>query len=137
MIVMDIDRGFSKMMAAFKEGAVKVQVGTDNELTADRMAYNEFGTSTAPSRPFFRSTMDENRLKYEKALQEGIFKKIFNFAGITKPKDLIAELGVMIQADVRAKIMSNMPPETAKPTGVTLIDTGAMLATLHMKVVKV
>lgn len=78
-----------------------------NEPIAPIAFYHEFGTVNIPARSFLRSTRDEQREKWARQflgviqgrlLQNGIIRR-----GLTA-------VGQSMQADIREKINSNIPP---------------------------
>ena len=104
----------------------------DNMSEVARVAaWNEFGTRTIPSRPFFRTAIDGSR--------EKIFEKVSQFADLAlvgkKTVDQAFELlGLFMQGIIRASIRSNIqPPNTLKTIAAkrgstrTLIDSGQMI----------
>lgn len=121
-------------IAADLNKAGSVEVGFINRATypggtsvAAVAAYNEFGTSSIPPRPFFRNAIRENSAKWPVNLMTALKNTDY---------DAQASLGLVgqeISEEVQASIRSNTPPPLADATvkakgfDTTLIDTGTLL----------
>lgn len=87
-----------------------------------------------PERSFMRSSFDENigRIQSDMDQQAGMV-----MAGRKDIRAALATVGEKHQARIKAKIRSNIPPENSESTkkrkksSRTLIDTGAMLNSVH------
>jgi hypothetical protein len=132
-------------------GVAGVRVGFDSNSTnedgqniAEYAAKNEFGAPGIPSRPFLRSTLRDNLSKWASLFissTRGRWIKEKNMA-----KRAFTMVGRMAQVDVKAKILSNVPPPNAPEyaakkkkkgggyTG-TLFNTGAMYRAVHFSLV--
>ena len=137
-----------KVVAELHNGYVKsgfpdsgdVSKATRNKATAkpyDDMSevaqiavFNEFGTNTIPSRPFFRNAIDGNR--------EKIFEMANKFSdaamiGKITVSQAFENIGLFMQSIIRKSIRSNIAPPNAKSTvrnkgsSKTLIDSGQMI----------
>jgi len=145
-----IDRGWTKIvkgLAGMKIGkvaAVGVQGSAAGEdhgglTNATLAAYHEYGGNpNPPERSFLRSTMDDNKAKYDKELEK-IAKGIFEGGGTLEGHLLL--LGEQYRADVIEKIRTSIPPPLspytiAQKKGETtaLIDTGQLLNSLSVQV---
>jgi hypothetical protein len=132
--------GGDKLEAALKriatnlEKAASVDVGfmggateTDGTLVAAVAAYNEFGTTTIPPRPFFRSAIAKNSAQWPDQIAGALKANDYDSA---KALDLV---GQEIQEEIQQSIIeTNLPPlapstiarkGSAKP----LVDTATML----------
>lgn len=125
----DIDRGWKRIFRETNSLADKaVLVGLHGE-TAERGAYNEYGTAFIPERSFMRSAFDENQSKLSKAAA-----RLYQAVQDDKmtPDQALGLLGEMHQGQIQEKILSNIPPPNApatvkaKKTSKTLVDTGQM-----------
>ena len=104
--------------------------------------WNEFGTETIPSRPFFRTAIDQNEGLINQWREEMVHKMIL---GEITPKKALEAIGFRVQVLVQNQIKSNMPPPNAPSTiahkaregvaPVTLIETGLLLRSITFKVV--
>ena len=113
----------------------------DGVSVAEYAAYNEFGTSEIPSRPFLRTTMAKNGEKYATMLGGAL--KGFASSGASSPVRMaMLEVGREMETDIIEQIKSNMSPpnspatqarKQARPGGGysgTLVDTGTMLGSV-------
>lgn len=102
----------------------------------DVAVFNEFGTETAPARPFMRRTADENEDKvrgHARALVRGVM------SGLIRPDQVLDRLGLWYQARVRETIRNAFrwaapnAPSTIRRKGSSkpLIDTGRMLGAVN------
>ena len=116
----------------------------DGVSVAEYAAYNEYGTSRIPKRPFLRTTMDKNRDKYKRLLQ-GALKGLAS-SGASEPAGMaLTAVGREMETDVIEQIKSNMPPPNAPETRArkearpgggyagTLFDTGTMLGSVSFQ----
>lgn len=144
--VVDRDLGYRKIMRNLREmgrAPVEVFVGVRAESGAELVtiaAVNEFGSSDGhvPERSYLRSTVDENRAKYLKALTAATGK------GIDKGRATMArELGKVGQVavgDVQRKIRDIDTPPNAPSTirqkgfDNPLIETGRLRQSIDFKV---
>ncbi len=96
----------------------------------DIAAYNHFGTSKIPARPFITVAMFENRSEIRDSLRS-IGKNVIH--GDLDMRTALGQVGVMAQGVIQGQIASNMPPPNAavtikrKGSSHTLIDTGGMM----------
>ena len=113
----------------------------DGESVAEYAAYNEFGTTKIPKRPFLRTTMAKNGEKYA-ALLKGALKGLAA-SGSSEPVGMaLTAVGREMETDIVEQIKSNMPPPNAPATQArkearpgggysgTLFDTGTMLGSV-------
>lgn len=109
------------------------------QSVAEYAAYNEFGTSRIPARPFMRTAFDDNQQKLERMVlragREVVLGKITGaqfFNGV----------GLQMQNVIKRQIRSNMDPRNAistvkaKGSDHTLIDTGVMLSNVTFEIRK-
>lgn len=123
--ITDTDKGLKKILNALgikeayttvglhkKEGEElkKSPMGDGPEELIDVAAAHEFGIGT-PQRSYLRSTIDENRGRYEKGLIE-IAEVMFSpKSSILTMTMELANLGKKVQKDITDKITSGVPPE--------------------------
>jgi HK97 gp10 family phage protein len=125
-------------------GILDGSTNDDGEVIAQYAAYNEFGTSRIPARPFMRYTLAKQLRAWS-----NIFSSITR-GNWLKDEHTVARaftaLGRRAQDDVKATILSNMPPpnnpeyaesKKKKNGGYsgTLFKTGAMLQAIHFMLV--
>lgn len=142
-------KGGDKWRKALERLAQKVQVRagvlegattTEGQSVVQYAAYNEFGTSRIPARPFMRSTLTEQRQAW-----------INGFLALLKagraPDEALRLVGDRMVRNFKDKILSNMEPANAASTiarknkkeagrAGTLFDTGALLKSINSEIVK-
>ena len=104
-------------------------------------AFNEFGTSTIPARPFMGRTVDVNAAKYQQMLALGFSDMLI---GRMTQEQVLNELGLEGQKDMkksltgaRAWAQANAPTTIAqKGSSQPLIDFGTMRNAVAFDVVK-
>lgn len=110
---------------------------------AQYAAYNEFGTTKIPPRPFLRSTMAERQEEWTEAVKGSASSTLKS--GQFNNRSILELIGKGAVKDVQAKIMSNMPPPNAPEVTArkerlgrshigTLYDTGLMHASVEYKI---
>ena len=113
----------------------------DGESVAEYAAYNEYGTTKIPKRPFLRTPMTKNGEKYA-TLLKGALKGLAT-SGSSEPVGMaLTAVGREMETDIVEQIKSNMPPPNAPATQArkearpgggysgTLFDTGTMLGSV-------
>lgn len=130
MTVKDTDMGLDALIRqAGSADDVTVDVGIFDGENATKGAYNEFGTSTIPARPFLRSSFDDHQGEYEAALRKDGERIL---AGQTTAKASLNKLGIKAVGHVKRRITSlKTPPNApstiaAKGSSNPLIDTGGL-----------
>lgn len=134
------DHGWRQALAACTSPAsLDIEAGLLDETSqiAEYGFYNEFGTSTIPSRSFIRSTFDANRSIYEQMADDAINDALLRGkrlrGGFTK-------IAVKMTADIKKKITKlRIPPNApstvkAKGSSNPLIDTGALRNAVRWRV---
>lgn len=142
MSVKDVDLGMDRLIAdLFGLGVPLVYVGVrgqaDGEL-ATIAAANEFGTRDGhvPERSFLRSTVDENRAEYAKALGQ-VLEGVIDGRSATPG---LQRIGVRAKADVQRKIRAIKTPPNApstirqKGSRNPLIDTGRLRQSIDYEI---
>lgn len=140
--VIDRDLGLKAFIRQLEEAkACQVTIGihegefNKGKSIAEYAAANEYGTHRGiPERSFMRSSFDENRHGISVVMGQ-------QFAKVKRgEKTVVAalgHLGLYHQAQIKAKISSNMQPANdqktikRKKSSATLIDTGAMRNSVH------
>lgn len=134
-------RQIRKVSHKIGDGPRRVKVGfpagkAGGEILA-RAAFNHFGTSTIPERPFITNAVRDNKEKYARFLKsagKGIL--IDN----EPPRLALEKLGLMGQGDIQEEITNlSSPPNAAstirqKGSSNPLIDTGQMRGSVTYKV---
>ena len=118
------------------EVAVGIHAGSTahGQQIAEYAACNEYGTDSIPERSFMRSSFDENLIKIQNDMNQQAGLVI---AGQSTVRRALGVIGMKHQDRVKRKIGSSIQPanhpETIKrkKSSRTLIDTGAMLNSVH------
>lgn len=136
--VRDKDLGMKRIMAELhRADDMVVDVGLfaggaapDGVTVAEYGAYNEFGTSRIPSRPFMAISFDENIGQINRDIQRG-------FRNVSSGRSADAELNIIglkhqqrIQRTIKGRdILPKLADSTiaAKGSTKTLVDTGQMV----------
>lgn len=101
-------------------------------------AWNEYGTSTIPSRPFLRKSVDENKDRIDSAIRDAV-GLMFTGGGA---KDVYSQIGLFQKDLVQEKILTGSfapnAPSTIKKKGSSkpLVDTGRMLQSVNYVIKK-
>lgn len=166
--VQDTDRGwaeFERLIDEVKQQQYGVEAGVLSGTArgdaqdahgisnVQKAAFNEFGTSRAPARPFISPVFDMYRQKYgdlfERLLKTALIQRNINFEAI------FSEVGRAIKEDIVKYVLegSEVPPPNApstvekkidKGSGTsfmrvmvrTLVDTGRMIEAVTYRVVR-
>lgn len=129
--------GNSYVTVGFHEDAGQYKDGTSVVKVA---MFNEFGTESSPSRPFFSRALEQNKAQIDRWV-EGMMDDCINKG--TPPQVAFDRLGFKVKTIIQNQISSNMPPPNAPSTKdqkkrdgvppVTLIHTGLMLRSVAWK----
>jgi len=146
----DIDKGFKNLSKLFENLAkTQIQAGVfsdagsnhnSGESIVEYALYNEYGTEHIPARPFMRITADSKGKHWAK-LMTYCFDKALEAKGKNIEHD-IGRVGEQMISDIKETISSNMTPANAagtikrKKSSRTLIDTGALRASISSRVLK-
>lgn len=135
----------AKARGVVRAGILEDATTGDGKHIATYAAYNEFGTSGIPARPFLRNTIQREGEKWCRGLERAI-------ANGRSVRDALAAVGDQMVNDIIVTIKSDMPPPNAEATiraktkkvdgGApgetmtpgTLEDTGAMLHAVNRRV---
>ena len=81
----------------------------ENDIKVAKVAfYNEFGTTTAPPRPFFRPCVKNNKRKWVASLRRGVVAVENNRINA---ENMLNQIGLMMQGDLMESIVNvNEPP---------------------------
>ena len=136
--VMDKDLGMRKIMLEFRSankaelivGVLEGSKNTEGANIAEYATYNEYGTDKIPERPFMRTSFDENKPKYIRAME-----KIAKEIGQLTFARMVSVLGHTVENDIQKTItgrnflpkLSDYTIKKKKGSTKTLVDTGAML----------
>ena len=165
--VIDEDSGYNRALRALarmtgdpgitlgiheEDGAEPYQRGSGQTVTTAMIgSFHEFGTldrfdddspagdgrQGVPMRSFLRSTVDENRSKYSKAIAKGIGDVL---DGKSTIKRALGRVGAVARGDVQKKIASGIEPaltaETVERKGSSkpLVDTGQLRQAIDYQV---
>ncbi|MEE4127035.1 hypothetical protein [Pseudomonas viridiflava] len=141
-------RGFSNLARRIKTlAATKVKVGffegdvyDDGMPVATVAAYNEFGTSFHPERPFIRDTLQDRQTR--KLLMKGLMAAaratVHNTGGARR---ILTALGKIVSEEIKVTIANypgNNSPRTIAAKGFDrpLYETGKMLESVKFKIGK-
>ena len=138
---------------AFEEPQLTLSVGIWNKATqdgggasvAEYAAYNEFGTTRIPPRPFLRPAMEERREEWTEAVASSMSSSLKG--GQFNNRSVLEVIGRNAVKDVQLRILSNTPPPNAPSTkarkaakGIspirTLVETGLMHDSVEYKIEK-
>lgn len=143
----DSDPGYRQFIAKITDPATHVDIGV-HPVSGEEMvmiaSVNEFGAFTGknhdiilPARPYIRSTVDENRDKYVEVAKR-------RWAAVLDGRETIGKalslMGLLIESDIRRKIISLKEPINApstirrKGSDNPLIDTGMLLNSIRYAV---
>ena len=108
--------------AGFRQGQAASDDGVD---MVDIAAFNEVGTSSAPSRPFMRKSVDDNEEKIIAFCQAQLAKLC---DGTTTAEKILREIAVFQKGLIQETIAEPKAPSTIrkKKSDKPLIDTGRM-----------
>jgi hypothetical protein len=125
-----------RLSAIQKAGSLHVTVGVHGDAERDDggdaliiAGANEFGTDTIPERSFIRATVDTRRNDIANVVQK-VAEKVADER--VTPEAGMEIVGQWMQAAIRKRIQSNVPPPNAaitvsrKGSSHTLIDTGQL-----------
>ena len=147
--VIDKDMGYDAFVAKMAKASRRqpfVTVGVHSKDdsgrgeqvgNADVAAFNEFGTTTSPARPFLRPAIDENRAKYARIETAALGRWVDDKMSM---KQALGLMGLAAKGDVQKKItrLKNPPnaPSTVEQKGSSnpLVDTGQMRAAIDFQV---
>jgi len=148
-VLKDTDRGWKKIQRELRimnRSFVKVGVLSDagrfptaegGANIADVATFNEFGTSTIPSRPFMGQSFDKNR----RAINRFIVKKQSDiYQARTSTRRALDSLGIFFVGKVKQIFTTGkfqpVKPATVARKGSTrpLIDTGRLRASINHEV---
>jgi len=124
----------NEVFIGFQAGK-KMHTGEDGRSVdiAEIAAFNEFGTSTSPSRPFLRQTVDDNKEKINEACTRAA-KQLANNGNAEQGLKVLGAYGVkLVQEKIRHGNFKPNAPSTIKMKGSAqpLIDTGQMRQSVH------
>lgn len=109
----DVDVGEEDMIDRWSGKEIRELYAGKQVHNAQVGAWNEYGTERIPERSFIRSTIDENNKSYQASLRR-IVKKILS--GDQNGHKMMGRLGMKIQNQVQAKIVSIQEPPNAEST---------------------
>lgn len=140
MVTYDLDlSGLKEVQAALKVAARSdnyVEVGLHEPDLAQIGYYNEYGTATAPPRPFVRASVELNENKYKSMMAKQANQLIQN-GGSLELSSIGQEASDDMQAYAEDLKEPKNAPSTIKAKGFDnpLINTGEMVDSITFKVV--
>lgn len=130
----DHDMGLEELMKRVgRLRRTEAEVGFHEPGPAQVAAYQEFGTSRIPARPFMRAAFAANLSKYKKMQQR--LAALLIVGRLTSLSQGLRTTGKAARDDIRAQIASDMGPANVKDRGIpgTLQVTGAMGKAVKVK----
>ena len=119
-------------------------VGSESDKKVDGVAiymyanFNEYGTSNIPSRPFFRTALNNNRKYIKEQLKELLGKVATGkMSGENALKSIGLEVQGLIQDSIKNGNWEKNAPRTIKAKkgqGQELIETGSMLRAVSFEI---
>lgn len=124
-----------EVFVGFQAGDDSYENGVD---IANVAAFNELGTSRAPSRPFLRMSIDDNADRVDAMCQEAVGAIVDNGDAETALKKLgVTAVGLVQEEIVEGAFVPNAESTIArKGSSKPLIDTGQMRQSVHYVVQK-
>lgn len=130
----------SSALAKYKDMNASVRVGVFEDATypdgtpvAMVVFWNEYSTRLAPPRPFFRTTVSDQKSNWIKSVKNLV--QIHN-----DPKKVMGEMGVAMSEQIKHSIGTWTVPENSAYTerkkgfNKPLVDTGQMLRSISFEV---
>lgn len=132
--VIDIDRGYARIMANFAalNDPKRLTVGVHQDAGAEMVLIalsNEFGTSTIPARSFIRATIARNKRRYLDALSKAVMGAVIDGDDF---EAALQDLGEGVAQDIRDWMVALDTPPNAPSTIAQkgednpLVDSGAL-----------
>ena len=106
---------FDRLLADFRRLDGRARVGALDEANAEKLAYAEFGTTTAPPRPTISAAFDRTEATMRRAIDRKIGAVI---DGVSEAggRVILSTVGEDFAEVVREEIDNNVPPENAPST---------------------
>lgn len=124
----------NQVFIGYQQGKAKHKDGDGTEVDmADIAMFNELGTSTSPSRPFLRTTVEKNEEKINQMCEQ-VAKAIANGGTAEDALKKLGAFGVsLVQETIGSGTFTPNAPSTIKAKGSDkpLIDTGQMRQSVH------
>lgn len=127
---------FDRLIARMKRLDASARVGALDEENARKLAYQEFGTETAPMRPTLSVTTDRLKAAMDRAVDRRL-RDAMDGKGTASGEAILRAVGEDLREEVVAAIENNTPPPLApstlanrrgrgNPSTRSLVDTGDM-----------
>lgn len=130
--------GKPRVLVGVIDAGVHTGAGDDSPTVATIAAWNEFGNKRTPERPFFRTTLPEEKGNVKK-MSRVMLKKIYK--GDMKVDTGLGLIGKHMAGKIQEKIVEIKSPENADstlarkfPRTNPLIDSGHMMRVITWKV---
>ena len=136
--------GLDNLIRDLKRLDARARVGALDEVNAEKLAHQEFGTVHAPPRPTLSAATDRAEADINRAIDRRLAGVIDSKRTITG-KTILGEVAGMLQEQVVEAVDGNTPPDLAPSTLAarrrrgndstrTLIDTSDMKASIRVEV---
>ena len=132
------DRGLDDIISRLSQRGIH---GATVEITfGDRSsvaAFNEFGTSRIPARPFIRTTFEQNQARYFRSMAQRLGSIM---RGKSDFDTQLERIGALVIADLKASIAGWSDPPNAESTirskgfNNPLVETGAMMNAIKARI---
>lgn len=119
------------------------EVGALDEVNAQKLAWQEFGTDTAPARPTLTVTTDALTGAINRAIDRQVRDVLDGKGRGVTGEEIVGDVGRDLAEQVREAIDGNTPPPLAPSTAAkrrregkdtrTLVDTGEMLRSIDVR----
>lgn len=138
----DLDSGFAAIMKGVGRLSGSARVGALDEENAQKLAWSEFGTMTAPPRPTLSVTTDRLRPAIDRAIRADVQAVLDGKGRGVTGQEVLADVGRDLAEEVQNAIDGNTAPPLAKSTLAarrrgqgdrTLVASGEMLRSIKVE----
>ena len=141
----DIDTGFAAALAGLGRLDGSARVGALDEKNAQKLAWQEFGTSRGiPPRPTLTTTTDALTPAMDRMIKREVSAVLDGKGRGVTGQEILADVGRALAEEVRQSIDGNTPPPLAdstiaarrargNPSTRTLVDTGEMMRSIKVE----
>ncbi len=111
-----IDSGFAAVMAGVSRLSASAVVGALDEENAQKLAWSEFGTVTAPPRPTLSVTTDRLRPAIDRKIRREVGDVLAGKGRGVTGQEILADTGRDLAEEVQNAIDGDTQPPLAKST---------------------
>lgn len=139
----DLDSGFSAVMKGVGRLSGSARVGALDEENAKKLAFSEFGTTTASPRPTLSVTTDRLRPAIDRAIRADVQAVLDGKGRGVTGQEVLADVGRDLAEEVQNAIDGNTAPPLADSTLATrrrrgqgdrtLVASGEMLRSIKVE----